>query len=339
MLWGAVCGSALGLPYHGRDPEPIAKWPDRETTRKQAKKLAEDFRDRPQSQHGKHPPGAWSGILDPLFLAMELLVKQPALRESPSNSDVDHATTIRTFTSNYAGHLKRWSIDGMGWSGSSGPYELDFFTMSIVELPGYLDNPIPVASRGTHNPNDCSALLRVLVAATLPSAETAERLAMLLCRVTHKSASVTAVGCFIALLLQGFLYRADDKKHLVKYAATRLEAHIQGPGRSRLHKVMADIELQDVGGRDFSGRHLSSVRCFMFTLRRMLDDPTNSEGTLWEETMSRVCREGGSADVNAALAGALLGAQGLEFVPDWRTDLPHANWVGARIEEIVQACI
>lgn len=54
--------------------------------------------------------------------------------------------------------------------------------------------------------------------------------------------------------------------------------------------------------------------------------------------MSAICREGGSADVNAALAGAVLGARfGLRAVPEWRTELPHSDWVAARIEEIVEA--
>jgi hypothetical protein len=278
------------------------------------------------------------------------------------------------FIERFSCDLKRWSLEGLSeLDDPKSPYELDYYTRTIVNLPGYLDNPVQTASNYSgYNPNDCAALLRVLPAALMPTAPAAERLAVLACRVTHKSPSVTACGCLIALVLQGILFQSPDMEHVVVYACSRLESLVRGVQRGAIYKAASDPELRDVGGRDYGGRHIASLRCFMYALRRILsasggansatpdaDGPPGQQADdagagavsppgkqaddsvggnqgppdeLWEETMYEICREGGAADVNAALAGAALGARyGLAIVPAWRADLPHAKWLGELI--------
>ena len=378
MLWGAVCGSALGLPFLGRDPEVCPQWPDKASEEAFVAKRAAAFRDRPSTSHGKHPTGSWSGILDPLLLALKTLVELPQVMVDPQVPNAGHRGIVLEFVAKYSHELRKWSLDGLAeLNDPNSPYELDFYTRSVVSLPGYLERPLLVATQFVgHNPNDCAALLRVLAAAIMPSAAAAERLALLTCCITHKSKSVAACGCFIVLVLQGLLFDTPERRHLVVYACSRLEHLVQGLDRSRIYKTISEDKLQDVGGRDYAGRHLASVRCFMFALRQVLaadalpqdktplpqdntplpqdNTPLPQDNTplpqdktplpqdktlplLWERTLSTVCVKGGSADVNGALAGAVLGARyGSAVLPPWKDELPHAKWLDHLIEDAVR---
>lgn len=322
MLWGAVCGSALGLPLNGRDPH------DHDHP-------AEYFKARPTTSHGKHPAGSWSGILEPLFLAIRAWVAQSAGGDAPG---ANPKAQLLDYLQAFAKELKSWAERGVSeWGDPASPYDLDYLTGSAVKIPGYVGAPMSCTSRDApHSPNDCAALPRVLLAALMPTAEQAEQLAFVLCRATHRSTSVAATGCFIALTLQGALFRTSDRRQLMAYASERLGEYTQGPTHARLYRALKDRELQEVGGRDNSGRHVASLRCFMHAYRRVLAGGAPAAG-IWEEVMAAVCGEGGAADVNGALAGAILGASyGLAAVPAWRAELPHADWVARIIEDIVR---
>ena len=336
MIWGAICASSIGLPFHGKEASdsPTSGFPDGY------------FRKMPETACGKHPIGSWSALLEPAFLALQ------ALRETEFcgsfQTEVDNSLDthqLSEFIRRFADKLRTWCDAGFPeWRDASTPYDQDFHTLAVVKVPGFLERPLVSASQvDLRSPNDCSTLSRILAACVLPSAEHAEQVCMFLIKATHRTPSISGVACFAALLLQGMLYGTQDDE-LIKYAYSRLGKHVsQGPQFDRLHKIICDKPLREIGGRDNIGRHVASLRCFLYAYRcirgtkdvlEKTDLPPPLPKDLWEKVIGKIAIEGGAADMNCALAGALLGAKyGMAVVPSWYNTLPHADWVKRQIED------
>jgi ADP-ribosylglycohydrolase len=345
MLWGAACGSALGLHYHGKDPMQRGETlPEPET-----------FSAKPETPHGKHPPGAFSALLEPAILALQKVHKTKKVFVPESGSGTRGAPS-QTFLQAYAEALYDWTLVGIReWGDSTAPYEMDYQTLETAKDPVFRTNPLHSASVAHSLQNDCAALLRALAAATMPTPEAAEEAALLACRVTHRSQSLTAATCFAALVLQSLLYYPlADWKQSTAWASVRAGIHVQGGARERLFKALREKVLVKIGGRDHQGLHSSSMRCFVFAFRLAMQgdtDPEVAQGggassgvkftkdqlrDLWRSAVGTVCIQGGSADVNGALVGAVLGARhGMDAVPDWYREMPHADWLEAEIEAAV----
>lgn len=331
MVWGAVAGSAIGLPYYGKNPADMAEQGEIDISKK------------PTASFGKHPPGSWSALVEPFFVAASVLGKQShLLTRQPTSSPFTH-TEVASYVTQLAEDLRGWVTEGVrAWQDSSTPYDTDFQTLTVSKQANFVGSPLTTAADTPQLPNDCAALARAMVGALMPTVERAEQMCVLTTKVTHRSQSTAAAGLFAALLIQGGLYRVPIAKDTVAYPAKRLKAYVQGAARERIFAALCDKELLYVGGRDYIGRHLGSLRCVMWTFRAILDSRTGVRGDaraqtdVWGRTLTDICRQGGSADINCALAGALLGSQfGMAVVPSWYAELPHASWVAARLEEIV----
>ncbi len=61
----------------------------------------------------------------------------------------------------------------------------------------------------------------------------------------------------------------------------------------------------------------------------------------YEWAVSRVVQEGGDADSNAIVCGALLGCKlGISQIPSrWKEKLPHAKWLEEKVEKFEKEII
>lgn len=323
MLWGAVTASAIGLPFHGKDPS--ARPPDK------AKRAAPH--PAPQFGGGKLSDHTWRTILDPLFLTAGVLSKHPQITERSERTLA--STDVAPFLKELAREFRVWA--------DKETHSADSHIYAVTRMAGYADSPLAVAGRVPQGPNDCAVLLRMIIASTMLVPERAEQLSILLCKITHRTDSAMAVGCYVTLILQSLLYGTGPKspnlKETIAYAVTRVQAHIQGsPGR-RIHTALQSPNLEYVGGRDYTGRHISSLRCFMWAYRAIVrgdHDPNH----VWNTTLFDVCQQGGAATINTAMAGAVLGAHyGMKVIPRWYVNLPGAAQISAQIDEIIRATV
>lgn len=358
MLWGAACGSAVGLHYHGRDP----------VRRGDAIPPAAAFGEKPDTPHGKHPPAAFSALLEPAVLAARAIHQNRGVFESDGGARAEPSST---FLRAYAAALADWTQVGVReWGDSTTPFDMDYQVFEAAKQSSFRDDPFNAARTCVGLPNDCAALLRALAAATLPTAEAAEEAAIFSCRVTHRAPSVTAAAVFATLVLQTLLYgSAAPLKEALTYAAVRTGIHAQGGARVRLFRALGEKVLDQVGGRDYQGSHIASLRCFVFAFRRIMVEPAapaagsapaagtapappaagaadaapgevtaSSPQEIWQSAIGSVCIQGGSADVNAGLAGAVVGARyGMAGVPPWFREMPHADWLESEIERVVSS--
>lgn len=336
LVWGAVAGGALGLPHRGRDAEFLVS-------------LTKDEVDRlPQDRWGKHPPGSWTGSLDAAFLPVRIFHDSPVLTSNPSR---EHLTK---FLSKYAEFLRLWARNGFtAWHDPDAPYSVDSQTLQAVDSPGFTEKPLVAATHIPQHPCDCASLLRVLLVSTVWSPELVERYAGLVTECTYTGPSVVAGAVFVAHLLGALLHQLPPGRPppgaIRKIAALpliRAKQYFQNPQDELLRKRFFEAirlgtteKLKDVGGRDYGGRHLSSLRCVAWALSKIASAPEDvSLPALWRETMAEICRQGGSSDVNCALVGAVLGAvYGGQIVPKWVADTARSGWVEAQIAMLQQA--
>ena len=323
MIRGALAGSAIGLPFQGRDPmleSEIAELPP------------DTFSKEPTVPVGSHPPGSWSSLLEPLFLAVQ------ALRENEDILDETvTAETVHNFTGSFSRRLIRWANDGAATWGP--PHETEFQTLALSKVEGFSEKPLHVVPTQQQNLNDCCVLARALLAAVQTLPEQAERLAILLCNTTHSSRSLSTSCIAVALILQSTLYNTREQRQAVMdYIGHRIDSHTQGAENEKIFAALTAVPLSHIGGRDFIGRHLSSLRCFMHAYRECVASDSDSIApvdldALWVKVMRNICVQGGSSGINGALAGAIIGAyHGPDAIPNWVERLPHYGWVSDHIK-------
>lgn len=323
MIKGALAGSAIGLPFQGHDP----------MLESEAKEIPTDtFAKMPKVVVGSHPPSSWSSLIEQLFLATQSLRENPEILK-----EVVTVEDVHKFTGNFASKLNKWVTDGAANWGP--PHETEFQTLAMSKVPGFTEKPLHLVPTQPQNANDCSILLRALLAATQTLPDQAERIATLLSGTTHSSRSLSTSCIIISLLLQSTLYNTREKrKEVMDYVGCRIDTHCQGTENEKIYTALSAVPLSHIGGRDFIGRHLSSLRCFMHAYRICVQsdaDPVapTDLGAVWTTIMRNICLQGGSSGINGALAGAMMGAYfGPDIVPDWVEQLPNYSWVSDHIK-------
>lgn len=323
MLWGAAAGSAAGLPHETRDAFDLEQL--------DSTAVAE----RPHAAHFAHPAGCWSALLEPAFVALtSLRAKTAAYRAEPLEALLG-GEDYQELLFHYADALSTWSREGFrAWKDPAAPYTIDPHTAIVLKQPAFLDTPLQCGQSTELLPVDGGSLIRMLAAATAPSAQRCEQLALGFTKVTHRGDQIAASNVFAALLLQSILY-GGKTADVVAWPYERLRAHAQGETYSRLLRVLSQPELENVGGRDYLGRQIPAVRCFMYAFRACLraEKAGTAPAEVWRTTLLAVLKQGGATDVHCALAGAVVGAWfGPAAVPGWRTELPRAEWLHEQIE-------
>lgn len=328
MLWGSVVGSSLGVTIRGKDPIDLVD-------------LCEDYVTTiPNTPHNKYPKGSWSALLEPLFISFIALRAQPIAFTSKPKEQTLNRNEFITLLEQFADGLKVWCKEGIrAWRDSNTPYDNEPQTLTVTKIQGYSDSPLRIAALQTQLPYDCGSCVRVISTATLATVERTEQITIGFTKVTHNTDSVAAINVFMALVLQGILHGERDNKQIISWPLNRLKSYIQGETRTRIIKIIRSQDLENIGGRDHIGKQLSVLRCFMWAYRVCASESKKdnvSPHDVWKIVMHDILRQGGATDVNAAIAGAVIGAWfGMSIVPEWRTELTHADWVEEQINEAV----
>ncbi|XP_073229532.1 uncharacterized protein [Porites lutea] len=263
-------------------------------------------------------------IGDAIGLLTEFMTKKEAMHMDP----VD-----------YAGRLKKWSREGFKELGDMGGMGIGSTTHSVLRHPQFLTNPHEAAryvweySGRYLAPNGGVMRTSILGIHDFGDIDTVISNTMAACKVTHADprciASCVAVTTAVAIMLQGKHMKQTGEydveavvKEAYEYACTALESKQE---KEDLKEYMFAKSLNDLQ-LDESGKIGYTYKCMgagFWALRQ----------ENFRDALEAIAFEGGDADTNGAVAGALLGCKlGASALPTtWRNGLKYKDWLDGHI--------
>jgi ADP-ribosylglycohydrolase len=306
-VFGCALGDALGLPAEGclkrilaeRYPEGIGLPHERPVR---------DF-----------PLNDWSDDTDHTVLVMRALV---ASRDEAADPGRDFAV-----------RLAGWYDRGFPELGDTHGSGCGGMTYRVLRRPGFTEDPFGAARAIAGPTAGNGALMRTAPCAfTARPAEWAEYF----CRTTHAdprcAASCAAQSVLIGELAatpHGVPVNRECLRRALEAARPRLgDVHwselLGWAGRAK------SLEALELDSRDARGYTFKAFAVALWAFRA-LSRAEDRDAALFKAVIGEIAMEGGDADTNAAIAGALVGAAlGYRALPaDWLEALPNRHWLEA----------
>ena len=238
---------------------------------------------------------------------------------------------------------------------------------TVATAPEYLDNPkamgmkIWMTACADSKPASNGSLMRAyplgVMAASYDSEEEAYQLAVDISRTTHAEPRCSLACCTLIAVLRGILRGEILNEADLDQTVTRVIEHIQ----ANLKMLGSDFEKENVQqwlhldefkehvnlGASFESLKLDETwkigyvyKCLgagILTLRLAMRGPSRAD--TFENLMLALTMEGGDADTNGAVAGALLGAWlGESKLPvAYTSKLHHYDWLHRKAIRFVHA--
>lgn len=247
------------------------------------------------------------------------------------DSLLEHGSVV---VNDIAARLYQWAAGGGMGIGNT--------VAAVLSDPEFLIRPHAVSQRIWEASGRCvaanGAVMRTSVLGVweLRSPERVRSHAEEVCRITHYDprcvASCVAVSLAIADLVQ-----ARPVEQVLAATADRLKAYHPGLGpwlERVLEQPLDALDLDEglnPGEEDRIGYTLKALGAGFWAL---------AHASSFEEGVDRIVHEGGDADTNAAVAGALLGARdGFSAIPDaWVEGLAYETELHVRVERLLAIC-
>lgn len=360
-LYGSLIGSALGDTI-GLYTEFLSKTQSAKAYPNRTFTLTEPHtRPYPDAHRLQFEPCGWTDDTD-----QALLILLSYLHIKSNNLDTDLAKE-------FAARLKLWVNRGLP-ALDRDAFDIGLLVGAVANDARFLDDPARVATErwvqsGRHAaPN--GSLMRThpigVIGVNLTEEQT-WRLATRVGRTTHVDPRCV-VACCVSVGLVRQLIRGQivDEKGMDAaieraYEWVRGQPEIMNPGRSkelseaqvRKHldrreferhvyaETLEELQLDDSGKMGYVYKCLGAA---VFTLRVAIRRTTRAtigvgmagKGQLFEKLIVQLIMEGGDADTNGAVAGALLGAYVgyANLPPHWKLGLAHNEWFMTKIERL-----
>jgi ADP-ribosylglycohydrolase len=260
-------------------------------------------------------PGDWTDDTDQMLCILDSLLAKGAL-------------DLRDI----AARLQHWALtDGYGMGST---------VYAVVRHPSFLEEPHHAArqyweSSGRQAASN-GAVMRTAVLGIweYPDENRVRQNAEQACRLTHADPRCVASCVAVCLAIRRLLCGARDMRGLaaavlaeVQHYHPEVETYIRLADGPSLEAIDLD-EGMAPGEENRQGYTLKTLATAFWALQ-------HSES--FEEGILAIIREGGDADTNAAVAGALLGARfGLTAVPvRWREGLVYRRELEHRVERLI----
>jgi hypothetical protein len=317
MIAGALAGSARGLMHRGDE----------------LRHAAPGAGEKPTGGHNFHPELAWSSILEPAFVAAETLIAAPGIYEMHGAGRTPASHDMQQFTSKFASRMVTWQQGGFReWRDPSTPYRVNPQVAATMRQDTYAGSPIRTAAGTPINRYDCEPLAYALIAAVAPSADIAINLTIALAAASVRSGREEAI--LTSAILQVVLHRGrvPEMTAAIRAARARISPDMWKILRDAMERAAGEHPLRETGGRDHGGIASASFQVFFWIVGRYL----NGDMPSWSDAIGKVCQQGGAADINCALVGAVLGAAGgHDSLPDWCGDINHVDWAIGRFRAVL----
>lgn len=256
----------------------------------------------------------------------------------------------------FASKLLQWVIKGFPALGDRAGMGLGALTHQVVSHKAFLERPFEAAlaaweKSGRKNAAN-GALMRTSVTGVWDyfSPFAVQTNTSLMCRVTHMDPRCLA-SCLLVTSLISSMLRGDsgaetdlsDPALMDAFIARHVEATValvpalveqQHEAAFRAHAARApkdDVAHWELDDPSAIGYTLKCMASGLYGLR------SAGRGESFESAITKLAREGGDADTNGAVCGAMLGARlGYARLPaEWLRALPNKGWLDAKLAVFV----
>ncbi|KAL1519132.1 hypothetical protein AB1Y20_003395 [Prymnesium parvum] len=277
-------------------------------------------------------PGDWTDDTDQLVLILQSLLHTKGLADP----------------SDFARRMVRWQESGFQELGDGGAAGLGQHTKHVLSNPNFVTAPHETAfavwENGGRKNAANGAVMRTAVTGVpfFWSRETVIHNTISFCKTTHADPRCVASCLVVALCVSEMLMgvptdtRAQMEQLVARAVAVTKETVADDAVMDELTltveattrhdpQSLRDLELDDPHKLGYTFKCLGSG---VWAL--------NSE-TSFESTMRQIVSEGGDADTNCAVAGALLGCRlGFSQLPsNWVAELQHSSWLDAYAQKLL----
>lgn len=270
--------------------------------------------------------GDWTDDSDQMVLILLSLLD--------NNGEVDHV--------DFAKKLKNWTEKGFRELGDFAGLGIGTTTSKVVTNPTFTEDPHAAAELVWDVNGQCmapnGAVMRtsILGIHRYQDIDVVAKNAIAMAKVTHADprcqASAVAVSVAIALMLQRNQKHLDKKGHydikelihdVYEHASKCLKTDEQ---KAELKKYLKCQSLKEL--------HLDEAGKIGYTYKSMGSGFWALKQDNFRTAIQNVTMEGGDADTNACVAGALLGCKlGMSAIPtSWRDKLRHKQWLDRIIQ-------
>lgn len=244
------------------------------------------------------PPCDWTDDTDLMILLM-----------------VSLAETNHTFTpTNLAPLYKHWVDHGLTLAGDTVPTTPNGVFKFIVSQPDYITDPMGSAARTLAGARggivNNSPLTRIAVMSIIRNPAVAE-----MCAITHADSRCIGSCVFFCDVLRGIVYEPDLNldvfNNIVAAAAAKSTELIAEEHRPLFQSIIAgcgNLRSLALGELKQCSHIFTCLSVIVYTINVIRVSLQYSRRPSWKKTIDAIVLQGGDADANAAVAGALLGA-------------------------------
>jgi ADP-ribosylglycohydrolase len=249
---------------------------------------------------------------------------------------------MKLISTDIAGRFIYWAHKGLIYAGDSEPKTPNPTFKYIVNKPDFATKPAEVAksvleeSKGTLCNN--SPMSRCIIAGTLPDPV---QMAVDICAITHADSRCIASCVFVSCVLNSLIYsREHTAEGITRYidrATTAAIEHLDASHHEEFRSQIArsfraqtsNLKLGELARASNVYKCLSCVVYALHIIKTAL--AASITGKLirpdFKKCIEKIALEGGDADANCAMVGAVLGCwMGYKKLPaDWINVMPNGN--------------
>ncbi|XP_022343575.2 ADP-ribosylarginine hydrolase Tri1-like [Crassostrea virginica] len=321
VLYGQCIGDAIGLLTEFLPKEDAKKYYGsvKKTLEYQHKVIVSDF------HRSRWEEGDWTDDSDQMLLILMSI--------TDNKGKVDYKDVAR--------RLKNWMKCGLPELGDLGGLGIGRTTKAVLTNPDYESDPhacselVWTSSQCKIAPNGAVMRTSVVGVHQFRDLEKVAQNASDLARITHHDhrcqASAVAVSVAIAMMLQ------KDKKHLDKKGYYKVDKIIKDAYDIAVKYILLEEQkpelLRYMRCTNIKQLKLAEPGAIGYTFKSLGAGFWALKQKDFRKAITKIVMQGGDADSNACVAGAMLGCKlGLEAIPQsWREGLLHKEWLDQKI--------
>jgi len=260
----------------------------------------------------------------------------------------------------FAARLARWREAGFPDLGDQSGGGLGQTTKAVLNDRRFLDDPHAAAAAHSMGRPANGGVMRTAIvgAASYWDEEIVAANTISLCRVTHADprsiASCVAVAVAISRMLRGMdiglMHEPGGSKASGGSSASQdndLEQFVVTPALAQanaflldgeLHEALADLAAHTKVAQTLPELALDETRAIGYTFKCLGAGMWGLRSNLgFRQTLNSLIQQGGDADTNGAVVGALLGCRlGFSQLPeDWIRGMPYSSWLEAHVQQLL----
>jgi len=330
MIYGQCIGDALGMATEFMPKIDIQK--------NYTKKYI-NYTDIVQDRHrSRFKQGDWSDDSDQMLLILECI----------NENQIDYK--------NFAKKLINWANHGFPELGDKCGNGLGHNTAKVLMRAEFVDNPFYASFRIWEKSNGTAisdgAVMRTSIFGILQNIDEVIVKSDQFCKSTHWDIRCRISCVFISVLIHLIIYKKHNKviEQAVDITYSFLVSQTFGMNQKEyiqeIWKEFIDVisinNIKDLKLEEKGGYTYAPVSCAIYGLRRISAfDFLNIEGNVelshssnpFEDLINDIIKEGGDADTNAAVCGAVCGAWiGFQHLPDNLTNMYYRTYLDSKLE-------